>query len=118
MDIFCKIINGEIPSKTIYEDDIVKVILDVNPKSCGHMLIIPKKHYLDIFDIDDDVLNHVMVIARKIGNLLKERLNCDGITYEENNGIPQLVKHFHLHIIPVYKESNDLSIDEIYKILK
>ena len=71
MDIFCKIINNEIPSYTIYEDDIVKVFLDVNPNSTGHCLIVPKEHYQDFFDIDKEVLNHVLETAKVIANRLK-----------------------------------------------
>ena len=77
MDIFCKIINNEIPSYTIYEDDVVKVFLDVNPHSTGHSLIVPKEHYQDFFDIDKEVLNHVLETAKVIANRLKEKLNCD-----------------------------------------
>lgn len=102
MDVFCKIINKEINSYTIYEDDIVMVIMDVNPRSDGHCLVIPKNHYQDLYDIPDDTLAHIMFIARKIANLLKTKLNCDGITLEENNGCVQEVKHFHLHLIPRY----------------
>lgn len=115
MDIFCKIINAEIPSKTIYEDEIVKVIMDVNPRSNGHSLIIPKKHYQDLYDIDEDILSHILIVAKKISTLLVEKLNCDGITLEENNGISQEVKHFHLHVIPKYKEKTELlDVQEIY----
>lgn len=115
MDVFCKIINGEIPSKTIYEDEIVMVIMDVNPRSNGHSLIIPKKHYQDLYDIDKDVLSHIMMIAKKVSTLIVEKLNCDGITLEENNGISQEVKHFHLHVIPKYKENSEvLDIQYIY----
>ena len=87
MDIFCRIINDEIPSKVVFEDEIVKVIMDVNPRSNGHLLIIPKTHYQDLFDIDMDVLSHIMKTSKKVGELLVERLNCKGITLEENNGI-------------------------------
>lgn len=118
MDIFCKIIKGEIPSYTIYEDDKVKVILDVNPKSNGHSLIIPKEHYKDLYDISNDTLNYVMEISKKISELLTEKLHCDGITLVENNGIPQEVKHFHLHVIPIYKEDNMISVEEVYNKLK
>lgn len=119
MDIFCKIINNEIPSYTIYEDEIVKVILDVNPNSTGHSLIIPKKHYKDLFDIDNNTLLHINIISREIAKLLIEKLNCDGITLAENNGICQEVKHYHLHLIPKYKEDLDLTIEETYnKIIK
>ena len=119
MDIFCKIIEGDIPSRKIYEDEIVSVIMDVNPRSNGHLLIIPKKHYKDLFDIDKDVLSHVIEIGKKMGALLIDRLGCDGITLEVNNGISQEVKHFHLHIIPKYKEKNELmDIDSIYERLR
>ncbi len=115
MDIFCKIIKGEIPSKTIYQDELVSVIMDVNPRSNGHLLIIPKEHYQDIFDIKQEVLNHILEIAKKMSLLLTEKLNCDGITLEENNGINQEVKHFHLHLVPAYNAKNNLTIDEIYE---
>lgn len=118
MDIFCKIINGEIPSKTIYEDDIVLVILDVNPRSNGHSLVIPKKHYKDLYDIDDKTLMHIMNVAKKIGNTLEKKLHCNGVTLEQNNGIAQEVKHFHLHIIPRYKYDDIVDVEEVYSILK
>ena len=58
--IFCKIINGDIPSYKIYEDDIVIAFLDINPISLGHTLVIPKKHYINLDDIDNNTLNHIM----------------------------------------------------------
>lgn len=115
MDIFCKIIKGEIPSKKIYEDDVVMVIMDVNPRSLGHSLVIPKEHYQDLFDIPDEVLGHIMKVGRDISKMLMEKLSCDGITLEENNGISQDVKHFHLHIIPMYKEGIEINIDDVFK---
>lgn len=118
MDIFCKIINSEISSYTLYEDELVKVILDVSPKSNGHSLIIPKEHYNDLYDIDETVLSHIMKISKKISKLLTDSLNCDGITLEQNNGIAQMVKHFHLHVIPVYKEDKMLSLEEVYNKIK
>ena len=118
MDIFCKIINNEIPSYTIYDDEIVKVFLDVNPLHNGHTLIIPKKHYENLFDIDTETLNHILKIAKQIAELLKEKLNYDGITISQNNGFGQEVKHFHLHLIPKYKNKEKLSVEEIYKKIK
>lgn len=118
MDIFCKIINSEISSYTIYEDDIVKVFLDVNPSHNGHTLIVPKKHYTDLFDIDNDTLNHILKISKQIAVLLKERLNYDGISLCQNNMYGQDVKHYHLHLIPKYKEEEKLSVEEVYKKLK
>ena len=118
MDIFCKIINGEIPSYTIYEDNIVKAFLDVNPSHNGHTLIVPKKHYENIFDIEEEVLNYIMKIAKKLSINLKEKLNYDGITLTQNNEYGQEVKHYHLHLIPKYKEEEKLSVEEIYEKLK
>ena len=114
MDIFCKIIKGEIPSKKIYEDEIVLAIMDVNPRSNGHTLIIPKKHYQDLLDIDIETLNHIMKVAKEISNKLIEKLNCNGITLEQNNGISQEVKHFHLHIIPKYNRIEKLELEEVF----
>lgn len=112
--IFCKIINGEIPSYTIYEDDIVLAFLDINPDSNGHTLIIPKKHYTDIMDIDDTTLTHISDIAREIKTKLEEKLHCDGITFIQNNGDAQEVKHYHLHIKPYYKNQTNEDVETIY----
>lgn len=117
--IFCKIINGEIPSYKLYEDDIVIAFLDINPASNGHTLIIPKKHYTDIMDLDNETLTHVFNVARKIKIELEEKLHCDGITFIQNNGEVQEVKHYHLHIKPYYKNKMGLSpVEEVYSLLK
>lgn len=118
--IFCKIINCEIPSYKLYEDDLVLCFLDVNPQTNGHCLIIPKKHYLDLDEIDDETLNHIMKISKQIKKLLEEKLECDGITLVQNNGEVQEVKHYHLHLIPHYKNKKILlNIEDIYnKIIK
>lgn len=119
MDIFCKIINGEIPSYKIYEDDNILVFLDINPQTNGHTLIIPKKHYLDIDDIDNETIKNIMETARYIKKLLINKLNCDGITLIQNNGECEEVKHYHLHVIPYYKNKQKLKeVIEIYNILK
>lgn len=104
--IFCKINNGEIPSYTVYEDEIVRVMMDISPVSNGHMLIIPKTHYTNLEDISLDTLTHIMGIAKKMYSLLKEKLNVDGITLCQNNDYGQEVKHYHLHLIPRYKGDN------------
>ena len=116
MDIFCKIINGEIPGKKVFEDDTVMVIMDVNPVSNGHCLIIPKVHYQDLYDIDIKTLNHILKIARDVSKILMKKLSCDGVTLAQNNGSVQEVKHFHLHLIPKYegKDKVDLSVDDVF----
>lgn len=117
--IFCKIINGDIPNYTIYEDDIVLCFLDINPDSNGHTLVIPKKHIKDIMDMDSETFNHILEVVKKIKAKLEDKLNIDGLTLVQNNGLVQEVKHFHLHLKPYYKEKRDLlDVKEIYDILK
>ena len=114
--IFCKIVNGDIPSYTIYEDDLVKVFLDINPDTNGHMLIIPKDHYLDLVEIPNDVLIHIMNTARKMKKLLEDKLSIDGLTLIQNNGDVQEVKHFHLHLKPYYNVKPELlDIKTVYE---
>lgn len=116
--IFCKIVNGEIPSYTIFEDDIVKVFLDVNPDSNGHLLIISKKHFLGLKEIDNNTLIHIMEIARNMENLLKNKLNIDGLTLIQNNGCVQEVKHYHLHLKPHYiSKQEKKAVKDIYNLL-
>lgn len=107
--IFCKIASGEIPSLKVYEDDIVLSFLDINPKSNGHTLIIPKKHFNDLDDIDLNTLNHINKISKKIKKILEEKLNCESIQLVQNNGLIQEVKHYHLHLIPYYKNKTKLN---------
>ena len=117
--VFCKIIEEEIPSYTIYEDDKVKAFLDINPDVNGHTLIIPKKHYKDISDIDDATLMHIMDVAKYLRSLLETKLNIEGLTLEQNNGDIQMIKHFHLHLKPYYKEEQVLlDVEDIYQKLK
>ena len=117
--IFCKIINNEIPSYKIYEDETVFCFLDINPLSNGHTLIIPKKHYKDLDDIDLDTLNHILKVAKILKKRLEEKLNIDGLSLIQNNGIAQEVKHYHLHLVPKYSNKNEIKdVKEIYEILK
>ena len=116
--LFCKIINKEIPSYKIYEDDVVYAFLDINPDSVGHTLIIPKKHYLNLDDIDIDTLKHIMEIAKMLKKRIEEKLNCDGLTLIQNSGDIQEVKHFHLHLKPFYNNKKDKTLEEVYELLK
>ena len=104
--LFCKIIKGEIPSYTIFEDEIVKVFLDINPSTNGDCLIIPKKHFNNITDIDLKTLSHINKISKEMYTLLKEKLNCEGITFAQNNDLGQEIKHYHLHATPRYTSDN------------
>ena len=112
--IFCKIIKGELPSKTIYEDDLIKVIMNINPSTDGHLLVLPKEHYINITDIDEEVINHSFKVIRDtLYPLLKEKLNCLGLTLAENNELGQEIKHFHIHLTPRYEDDGvDFKYDQ------
>lgn len=102
--IFCKIIKGDIPSKTVFEDDVVKVFLDVNPNTEGHMLVVPKKHITDFTEMDDETLTHIHHVIKDMKELIYDKLGAIGLKIVNNYGCEQLVKHYHVHLIPVYKE--------------
>ena len=104
--IFCKIAAGEIPSKTLYEDEQFRVILDLGPASKEHALILPKEHYENIYEIPDETAAAAMKLAKKMAGVMTEKLNCDGFNIVQNNGVVagQTVFHFHMHLIPRYKD--------------
>lgn len=102
--IFCKIIKGEIPCYKIYEDNDVLAFLDIKPFTRGHCLIIPKKHFENIFDVTEDILQKVIITVKKVSEKIKNVLKADGIRLSQSNGkaAGQEVMHFHLHVIPRY----------------
>ena len=108
--IFCKIANGEIPSRTIEENDMFKVVLDVGPATKGHALILPKDHYTNLYDLPEDVAAEVYKTAKKIALKMKEKLGCDGVNVVQNNeeAAGQTVFHFHMHVIPRYKDDGQV----------
>lgn len=103
--IFCKIISGEIPSATIYENSKFKVIMDIAPANKGHVLILPKEHFDNIYDIDTATAGQLFELAALVARALKSVLDCDGMNILQNNGTVagQTVFHFHMHIIPRYE---------------
>ena len=104
--LFCKIVNGEIPSYKIYEDELVYAFLDINPVTNGHCVIIPKKHILDVEGVDSDTSIEIDEASKKIIEIYKSKLNIDGATRIQNNGYGQEIKHYHMHIIPRYENDN------------
>lgn len=104
--IFCKIANGEIPSKTLYEDEEFRVILDLGPASKGHALILPKDHYANLYELPEETAGAVMKLAKKMAAQMTERLGCEGFNLVQNNGelAGQTVFHFHMHLIPRYQD--------------
>lgn len=103
--IFCKIAKGEIPSSTLYEDEKVRVILDISPAAKGHALILPKEHYANIYEISDEMAAHVIKTARKMAKKMREELDAEGLNVVQNNGelAGQTVFHYHMHLIPRYQ---------------
>lgn len=103
--IFCKIANGEIPSRTVYEDERFRVILDMGPATRGHALVLPKDHFADIYEIPEDWAAGAFQTAKAAAAVMRQKLGTDGANLVQNNGeaAGQTVHHFHLHVIPRYK---------------
>ena len=128
--IFCKIANGEIPSKTLFENEKFRVIMDIRPATRGHILIIPKEHYADIYDIKESFLSEGFLLAGKLARQMTKALGCHGFNIVQNNGkaAGQTVFHFHIHLIPRYeedgvslgwkdKEITDKELDELLQVI-
>ena len=106
--IFCKIANGEVPSRTLYEDNDFLVILDLAPATKGHALILPKNHYKNLYEIEEETAAKVMPLAKKMAVEITQKLGCDGFNLMQNNNeiAGQTVFHFHMHLIPRYNNDN------------
>lgn len=106
--IFCKIANGEIPSTTLYEDEDFRVIMDLGPATRGHALLLPKNHFANLFELDDETAQKAILVAKKMAGKMKDALGADGFNLVQNNGeaAGQTVFHFHMHLIPRYKNDN------------
>ena len=87
--IFCKLANGDIPTNSIYEDNDFKVILDADPATKGHALILPKNHFANLLEADDDVLVKALPLAKKIAKNMMDKLGCAGVNIVQNNGEEQ-----------------------------
>ena len=129
--IFCKINKGEIPSYTLYEDELVRVFLDVFPEAKGHLLIVPKDHYENIFDASNEVLERINIVAKKMALMLQTKLGATGLNVVNNSGIDagQEVLHFHYHLVPRFKSDSlnlkfnsaakeEIIVEEVFKKLK
>ena len=119
--IFCKIIQGEIPSKVLYEDEFLKVIMDINPTVDGHALIIPKKHYTDYVELEPNIITHIWEVAQKIGPSIMKKMQASSLSLLVNFGDDQQVKHFHMHLLPNFgtmESKATKTSEEIFSILK
>ncbi|MCK5027482.1 MAG: HIT domain-containing protein [Candidatus Pacebacteria bacterium] len=104
--LFCNIIEGNVPSTKVYEDEHVYAFLDINPINVGHTLVIPKEHCADIHDIPEDTLQHIMSVVKKLSTAIKKSTELDGINISMNNGkaAGQIIFHSHIHIIPRFEK--------------
>ncbi len=126
--VFCKIISGKIPSLKFYEDDKCIAILDINPANKGHSLIISKEHFSNIYDIDDEVLSDMILVAKRVAKAVKENFECDGVNIIMNNekAAGQIIPHAHIHVIPRFEndevvityKKKELNKDEFIEIMK
>lgn len=103
--IFCKIVKGEMSCEKVYENDSVLAFLDISPINFGHTLVIPKKHYVNIYETPEEVLSEIIVTAKKIAIALKNNIMSDGVNIAMNNdhAAGQVVMHSHVHVIPRIK---------------
>lgn len=95
-------------TNTVFEDDDFRAILDASPATKGHTIIIPKKHYMDLIEIPDELAAKSMVVAKNLAKLFIEKLECEGVNIVQNNGekAGQTVFHYHVHVIPRYSNDN------------
>ena len=105
--IFCKIVAGEVPSFTLFEDDATLAFMDINPANEGHALVIPKEHAVDLYAVPNEALTRTTVTAKKVAAAVARTLNPDGLNLVQCNGAAaaQSVMHFHVHVLP--RSKND-----------
>ena len=106
--IFCKLANGIFETNVVYEDDTFTAIMDVAPAAKGHVIILPKEHGANIFELPDEIALKALIVARKVAAAVKEVTGCDGVNILQNNGeaAGQTVFHFHIHVIPRFKDDS------------
>ena len=106
--IFCKLANGDIPTATVYEDEYLRAIMDAAPANKGHIIILPKSHAANIYELEAEYVSRAFVLAKKLAVVLKKLTGCDGVNILQNNGeaAGQTVFHFHVHVIPRFKNDD------------
>lgn len=127
MCVFCKIVNGEIPAYKVYEDNDFLAFLDISQATFGHTLVVPKKHYDNIFAFEEEKAAEMMKVVLKLSKKLKSALGIDALNVLNNNGplAGQSVNHVHIHLIPRYQNDgvimkfpeNKLTEEEFKKLL-
>lgn len=111
--IFCKIVNGQIPSKTVFENDTNMAFLDINPISTGHTIVIPKNHFENLGVLPDYEITNLFIAVKKVASLIYDKLDIDGYNIVQNNfeAAGQVVKHSHVHIIPRNRGDRKISLN-------
>ncbi|MBS4537521.1 HIT family protein [Clostridium sp. D2Q-11] len=102
--MFCKIVQGEIKANIIYEDELVIVFLDIDPINKGHLLIIPRKHKLDLDELSFEESSKIMEVSKMMIRVLKKQFNLDGYSIMQNGGEFNDIGHYHMHVFPRYKK--------------
>lgn len=116
--LFCKIVRGEVPSLKLYEDEDVLVMLDAYPDTDGHTLVIPKKHYADIYEVPKEVLQKMIDTGKIMAKDIMNKMPRSSMTFLVNYGDAQIIKHIHLHLLPNFGDKeNVLGKDKVYEIL-
>lgn len=118
--LFCAIASGKVPSKKVYEDDVSFAFLDINPRNPGHTLVIPKKHFDTIMEMDDSLIGKLFEAVKKVSCMVKNGTKADGISIAQSNGkaAGQLVSHAHFHVIPRFENEGPVGLEGILPIKK
>jgi histidine triad (HIT) family protein len=112
---FCKIVRGEAPASCVYEDEKVMAFLSARPINVGHTLVVPKRHYENVFEISEEEVAHLSKVVKKVAYAVEKAVSAEGIRIVQNNGeaAGQVIFHLHVHIIPMYAELSSLHNREI-----
>ena len=104
--IFCAIAGDVIPATKVYEEDQILAFMDINPANPGHLLVIPKRHYRNIFDIDAETAGKIMQVGKQLASAIQTALNPDGLNLLQSSEAAafQTIFHFHLHLIPRWED--------------
>jgi histidine triad (HIT) family protein len=119
--VFCKIVGKEVPASVAYEDEKVIAFMSIQPINVGHTLVVPKKHYENIYEIPEDEIAYLYRIVKKLSHAVQKAVNADGVRTIQNNGkaADQVIFHMHVHIIPMSKDRSwrhrpeNRSLDEL-----
>ena len=113
--IFCRIVRKQAPASVVYEDEAVIAFLDIRPLNMGHTLVIPKAHYVDIFDTPEAQISHVHKVSKQIAVAVKKATRADGVSIIQQNGkaAGQDIFHLHVHVVPRFEGQKLAAFNEL-----